>query len=69
MTIGTEMPLSEMLLRKMAVDYPTITFVVLGNTDFTRLPGQDVVVRVQPALPEGVENAATAAKGEIFQLQ
>ena len=68
-TIGTETPPSRMLLRKMAVDYPTVTFVVLGGTDFTSLPEEEVVVRVQPALGEGVEDTAAATKGEILQLQ
>jgi hypothetical protein len=68
-TIGTETPLSRMLLRRMAVDYPTVTFVVLGGSGFTSLPEGEVVVRVQPALGEGVEDSAAATKGEILQLQ
>jgi hypothetical protein len=69
MTIGAEEPPSGDLLRAMASNYPTVTFVLLGGTEFGTLPEEDVVVRVQPPLSEGVEDTATATKHVILQLQ
>jgi TIR domain len=68
-TIGAEEPPSGDLLRAMARDYPTVTFVLLGGSEFGTLPEEDIVARVQPCLSDGVEDAATATKQVILQLQ
>jgi TIR domain len=68
-TIGAQEPPSGDLLRAMAGDYPTVTFVLLGGTEFGALPKEDVVARVQPPLSKGVEDTATATKHVILQLQ